>query len=77
MSDLPLAERATAAKIGHNAFMLSYLRVRGLALLQDATLELEPGFNVVTGETGAGKSLVVDGRGGARARHRVAAWCGR
>ena len=40
--------------------MLSYLRIRGLALLDDVTLELAPGMNVLTGETGAGKSIIVD-----------------
>ncbi|MBN1607046.1 MAG: DNA repair protein RecN [Polyangiaceae bacterium] len=40
--------------------MLSYLRVRGLALLDDVTLEFSPGLNVLTGETGAGKSIIVD-----------------
>ncbi len=40
--------------------MLSYLRVRGLALIDDLTLELSSGLNVLTGETGAGKSLLVD-----------------
>jgi DNA repair protein RecN (Recombination protein N) len=40
--------------------MLSYLRVRGLALLEDVTLELSPGMNVLTGETGAGKSIIID-----------------
>jgi len=40
--------------------MLSYLRVRGLALLDDVTIELGPGLVVLTGETGAGKSIVVD-----------------
>lgn len=40
--------------------MLSYLRIRGLALLDDVTVELDPGLNVLTGETGAGKSIIVD-----------------
>lgn len=40
--------------------MLSYLRIRGLALLDDVTIELGPGLNVLTGETGAGKSIIVD-----------------
>lgn len=40
--------------------MLSYLRIRGLALLEDVTLELAPGMNVLTGETGAGKSIIID-----------------
>ncbi|KIG15147.1 DNA repair protein RecN [Enhygromyxa salina] len=40
--------------------MLDYLRIRGLALLDDVALEFEPGMNVLTGETGAGKSIIVD-----------------
>ena len=40
--------------------MLSELRVRNLATVADVTLMLGPGLNVLTGETGAGKSLLVD-----------------
>ncbi|MCH9686145.1 MAG: DNA repair protein RecN [Deltaproteobacteria bacterium] len=40
--------------------MLGYLRIRGLALLDDVTLELSSGMNVLTGETGAGKSIIVE-----------------
>ena len=40
--------------------MLNYLHIRGLALLDDVALEFEPGMNVLTGETGAGKSIIVD-----------------
>ncbi len=40
--------------------MLTELRVQGLAVIADARLELGPGLNVLTGETGAGKSLLVD-----------------
>ena len=40
--------------------MLSYLRIQGLALLDDVALELVQGLNVLTGETGAGKSIIVD-----------------
>jgi DNA repair protein RecN (Recombination protein N) len=40
--------------------MLSYLRIRGLALLDDVELELSEGMNVLTGETGAGKSIIVE-----------------
>ena len=36
------------------------LRVRDLATIADVTLELGPGLNVLTGETGAGKSMLVD-----------------
>ncbi|MCE2398299.1 MAG: DNA repair protein RecN [Gemmatimonadetes bacterium] len=40
--------------------MFIELRIRNLAVLSQLTLPLEPGLNVVTGETGAGKSIVVD-----------------
>ena len=40
--------------------MLDYLRIRGLALLDDVALEFAPGMNVLTGQTGAGKSIIVD-----------------
>ena len=46
------------------------LNVRDLALIDRLRLELEPGLNVLTGETGAGKSLLIDALGltlGARA----------
>jgi DNA repair protein RecN (Recombination protein N) len=36
------------------------LRVRHLATIEDVTLQLGPGLNVLTGETGAGKSMLVD-----------------
>ncbi|MBK6918090.1 MAG: DNA repair protein RecN [Deltaproteobacteria bacterium] len=39
--------------------MLLHLRIRGLALLEDVALDLVPGLNVLTGETGAGKSIIV------------------
>lgn len=40
--------------------MLASLRVRDLATIADVTLELGEGLNVLTGETGAGKSMLVD-----------------
>lgn len=43
--------------------MLSYLHIRGLAIADDLEIELREGFNVMTGETGAGKSIVVDAVG--------------
>ena len=46
------------------------LSVRDLALIERLRLELQPGLNVLTGETGAGKSLLIDALGlalGARA----------
>ncbi len=39
--------------------MLSTLRIKNLALVADLTLELQPGFNALTGETGAGKSIII------------------
>jgi DNA repair protein RecN (Recombination protein N) len=40
--------------------LLAQLTVRNVVLIERLILELAPGFNVVTGETGAGKSMVVD-----------------
>ncbi|MBK7073338.1 MAG: DNA repair protein RecN [Myxococcales bacterium] len=40
--------------------MLRHLRVTNFAILSDVTLELGPGLGVLTGETGAGKSLIVE-----------------
>jgi DNA repair protein RecN (Recombination protein N) len=40
--------------------VLTELRVRDLAVIADVTLPLSPGLNVLTGETGAGKSMLVD-----------------
>ena len=39
--------------------MLESLHVKNLALIRDAELELKPGLNVLSGETGAGKSLLL------------------
>src|SRR5688572_5660842 len=50
--------------------MLRFLRIRNLAVIEAVEVEFEPGFNVLTGETGAGKSIVVEAVGlllGARA----------
>ncbi|MBI2187429.1 MAG: DNA repair protein RecN [Acidobacteria bacterium] len=50
--------------------MLRFLRIRSLAVIEAVEVEFEPGFNVLTGETGAGKSIVVEAVGlllGARA----------
>src|SRR3954464_15753094 len=40
--------------------MLAELRVRDLATIADVSLHLGAGLNVLTGETGAGKSMLVD-----------------
>ena len=39
--------------------MLTTLRIKNFALVADLTLELQPGCNVITGETGAGKSIII------------------
>jgi DNA repair protein RecN (Recombination protein N) len=41
--------------------MLEEVRITGLGVIEDAVLEFSPGFTVVTGETGAGKTMVVTG----------------
>ncbi|HEY2507301.1 MAG TPA: DNA repair protein RecN [Streptosporangiaceae bacterium] len=43
--------------------MLEEVRITGLGVIDEAVLELSAGFNVVTGETGAGKTMVVSGLG--------------
>jgi DNA repair protein RecN (Recombination protein N) len=51
--------------------MLVALRVQSFILIESLELRLEPGFNVLTGETGAGKSIVIGALGlvlGGRAR---------
>ncbi len=40
--------------------ILGHLAVKNFALIEDVEVELKPGLNIITGETGAGKSLFVD-----------------
>ena len=50
--------------------MLRFLRIRNLAVIESVEVEFDQGFNVLTGETGAGKSILVEAVGlllGARA----------
>jgi DNA repair protein RecN (Recombination protein N) len=54
--------------------MLATLKVRDLVLIEDVTLDFAPGLNVLTGETGAGKSILLDALGlaaGGRGRSSV------
>ena len=39
--------------------MLRSLRIRNLVIIEDLTIEFGPGLNLLTGETGAGKSILV------------------
>src|SRR5438132_5363 len=41
-------------------WMISYLKVRNLAIVEEFAIEPGAGLNVLTGETGAGKSLLID-----------------
>ncbi len=43
--------------------MLRQLRIRNLALIRELEIEFGPGLNLLTGETGSGKSIVVDALG--------------
>ena len=40
--------------------VLDYLRIRGLAIAHDVQISFGEGLNVLSGETGAGKSIVID-----------------
>src|SRR5688572_31875850 len=39
--------------------MLTTLRIKNLALVEDLTWDLQPGLNIISGETGAGKSILI------------------
>lgn len=54
--------------------MLVQLRIQGLAIIESAMIEFSPRFNVITGETGAGKSILIKALGlmfGAKANQDV------
>ena len=40
--------------------MLSSLFIKNIAVIENAQIEFEKGFNILTGETGAGKSIIID-----------------
>ncbi|WP_082557205.1 DNA repair protein RecN [Modestobacter sp. Leaf380] len=55
----PAPATAPVPSARHGA--LSEVRIHGLGAIDDVTLDLNPGLTVVTGETGAGKTMVVTG----------------
>ena len=66
----PASDQIDRGTDGGRAGRLTELSVRDLALIERLRIAFEPGFNVLTGETGAGKSLIIDALGlavGARA----------
>ena len=43
--------------------MLELLHIENIAVIEEADIRFLPGFNALTGETGAGKSIVIDAMG--------------
>ena len=43
--------------------MLELLHIENIAVIETADIQFRPGFNALTGETGAGKSIVIDAMG--------------
>ena len=43
--------------------MLKWLHIENIAVIEEADIRFQPGFNALTGETGAGKSIVIDALG--------------
>ena len=43
--------------------MIEEIRIASLGVIEESTLELGPGFTAITGETGAGKTMVVTALG--------------
>ena len=43
--------------------MLEVLHIENIAVIEEADIQFLPGFNALTGETGAGKSIVIDAMG--------------
>ena len=40
--------------------MITTLHIKNIGIIDDLSIELGEGFNVLTGETGAGKTLIID-----------------
>src|SRR5574341_420458 len=46
-----------------SSFMLTYLSVKNLATVEQIKVEFQPGLNILTGSTGAGKSIILGSLG--------------
>ena len=57
--------------------MLRQLAIHNIVLVERLELEFEPGLGVLTGETGAGKSILLDALGLALGARADAGWCAR
>ena len=55
--------------------MLSSLQIENVAVIQKAEVHFEPGLNVLTGETGAGKSILIDSINAILATAPLRTWC--
>jgi DNA repair protein RecN (Recombination protein N) len=60
MGDCRCGVKPFSPDIRYPGAMLASMRIQNLALVEDLALEFREGFTVLTGETGAGKSLLVD-----------------
>lgn len=40
--------------------MISTINIKNIGIIDDLSIDLNQGFNVLTGETGAGKTLIID-----------------
>lgn len=54
------AQQQLVCVTGNESVMLSEIRIENFAIIDQLEVRLNPGFNVVTGETGAGKSIIID-----------------
>jgi DNA repair protein RecN (Recombination protein N) len=54
--------------------MLAELRIRNFAIIDDLHLVFGPGLNILTGETGAGKSIIIDALGMLLGDRATAEW---
>jgi len=60
---VPCAKSYTGTNTHHRSNMLQYLDIRDFVIVRRLELDLSKGFTVLTGETGAGKSILLDALG--------------